>query len=72
MTCKCIYATSANTRSVRLGHEMGGYLKVECQRCIDAREAESPCAPVAESVDALVSNTSPAGGAGSIPARGTT
>jgi hypothetical protein len=38
------------------------------RRLVESR----PVAPVAESVDALVSNTSPAGGAGSIPARGTT
>ncbi|MDT4837740.1 hypothetical protein FQZ97_714800 [compost metagenome] len=31
--CTCVYATSANTASVRSGHEMGGYLKKECEVC---------------------------------------
>jgi len=31
--CTCVYATAANTRSVRLGYEMGGYLKKECDHC---------------------------------------
>lgn len=33
MTCKCVYATAENTPSVRTGHEMGGYLKEECDEC---------------------------------------
>lgn len=28
--CGCIYATSANTDSVRKGFEMGGYIKEPC------------------------------------------
>ncbi|WP_147285426.1 hypothetical protein [Ectopseudomonas mendocina] len=35
-----MYATSANTESVRLGYEMGGYLKEECESC--KRKAEQP------------------------------
>jgi hypothetical protein len=31
--CSCVYATSANTPSVRLGYEQSGYLKVECDAC---------------------------------------
>lgn len=31
--CSCVYATSANTESVRLGYEMGGYLKHQCEHC---------------------------------------
>lgn len=31
--CTCVYATAANTPSVRDGVEMGGYLKEECAAC---------------------------------------
>lgn len=31
--CKCVYATAANTPSVRSGHELGGYLLTECAAC---------------------------------------
>lgn len=34
--CACVYATSANTESVRKGYEMGGYLKEECSACKSA------------------------------------
>ena len=40
MTCKCVYATAANTPSVRSGHEMGGYLKEECDECRKEHESE--------------------------------
>lgn len=30
--CGCIYATSQNTKSVRDGYEMGGYVKTFCDR----------------------------------------
>lgn len=33
MTCTCVYATADNTPAVRSGHEMGGYLKEECEEC---------------------------------------
>jgi hypothetical protein len=29
--CGCVYATAKNTASVRSGHELGGYLKIECE-----------------------------------------
>jgi hypothetical protein len=37
VACHCIYATAQNTASVRSGHEMGGYLKRECNPCRMAR-----------------------------------
>lgn len=41
--CTCVYATAANTESVRKGYVMGGYVKEECAACkaIDA----APTAP---------------------------
>lgn len=39
MTCTCTYATAANTKSVRDGFEMGGYLLRECDECRAADEA---------------------------------
>lgn len=35
--CKCIYATARNSAAVRSGHEMSGYLLVECEACAKAR-----------------------------------
>ncbi len=36
--CECVYATAENTPAVRSGHEMGGYLKAECETCRTARQ----------------------------------
>ena len=41
MTCKCVYATAANTESVRKGYEMGGYLKEECEVCKGFRASQA-------------------------------
>jgi hypothetical protein len=47
--CNCVYATSKNTASVRSGHEMGGYLKVECDACkIERVVPEADVPPILE------------------------
>lgn len=38
--CTCVYATASNTESVRLGYEMGGYLKHECEACKSDRQSK--------------------------------
>lgn len=43
--CTCVYATSRNDKAVRDGISMGGFLKRECQVCIDKREAYEADAP---------------------------
>lgn len=42
LKCTCVYATSANTESVRKGYEMGGYLKAECEACKSSATPPSP------------------------------
>lgn len=38
--CHCVYATAKNTPSVRSGHELGGYVKEECEYCKQRKEAQ--------------------------------
>lgn len=43
--CSCVWATSANDKSVRDGISMGGFLKKECANCKNTREAWDADAP---------------------------
>jgi hypothetical protein len=43
--CTCVWATSANDKSVRDGISMGGFLKKECANCRKRREAWDADAP---------------------------
>lgn len=47
--CKCVYATASNTKSVRNGSEMGGYLKAECEAC----QQRSQITPASEQQQAI-------------------
>lgn len=37
--CECVYATAENTASVRMGYDVGGYVKKECEHCRTRRLA---------------------------------
>lgn len=50
--CKCVYATASNTKSVRNGSEMGGYLKAECEAC-QQRSKSSPGSEQQQAVFAI-------------------
>lgn len=43
--CTCVWATSANDKSVRDGISMSGFLKKECANCRKTREAWEADAP---------------------------
>jgi hypothetical protein len=43
LKCKCVYATSRNSAAVRSGHEMGGYLLIECEACAKSRAKAAGC-----------------------------
>lgn len=51
--CSCVYATAANTPSVRDGFEVGGYLKVECDAC---KAQAAPASQPTVQAEAMVSN----------------
>lgn len=39
--CGCVYADARNTQAVRLGYEMSGYLKIECEKCKQERQEKA-------------------------------
>lgn len=48
MACTCVYATDENTKAVRAGYEMGGYVLKRCDECLleDAKELDEAYASV--------------------------